>query len=111
MDRSRPSLSSPRLPVWGSVQSDLPVGPDPTEPYLRPVPSALVESLELIDCQKGKVHIAVFPILELWPTVATRRNGFIGYTLELGLQCITIHPIVRIQEISQRASETKSWET
>jgi len=45
MDRSRPSPSSPRLPVWGSVQSDLPVGPDRTEPYPRPGPSGLVESL------------------------------------------------------------------
>jgi len=45
MDRSRPSPSSPRLPVWGSVQSNLPVGPDRTEPYPRPGPSGLVESL------------------------------------------------------------------
>ena len=45
MDWSRPSPSSPRLPGWGSVQSDLPVGPDRTEPYPRPGPSGLVESL------------------------------------------------------------------
>ncbi|KAF8531951.1 hypothetical protein BDD12DRAFT_920393 [Trichophaea hybrida] len=36
LDWSRPSPSSPRLPVWGPVQSDLPIGPDGTEPYPRP---------------------------------------------------------------------------
>jgi hypothetical protein len=44
-DWSRPSRSSHRLPVLGSVQSDLTVGPDRTEPYSRPGPSGLVESL------------------------------------------------------------------
>jgi hypothetical protein len=44
-DWSRPNPSSPRLPVLGSVQSDLTVGPDRTEPYPRPGPSGLVESL------------------------------------------------------------------
>jgi len=44
-DWSRPSPSSPRLPVLGSVQFDLTVGPDRTEPYPRPGPSGLVESL------------------------------------------------------------------
>jgi hypothetical protein len=44
-DWSRPSPSSPRLPGLGSVQSDLTVGPDRTEPYPRPGPSGLVESL------------------------------------------------------------------
>jgi len=44
-DWSRPSPSSPRLPVLDSVQSDLTVGPDRTEPYPRPGPSGLVESL------------------------------------------------------------------
>jgi len=44
-DWSRPSPSSPRLPVLGSLLSDLTVGPDCTEPYLRPGPSGLVESL------------------------------------------------------------------
>jgi len=45
LDWSRPSPSSPRLPVWGPVQSDLPVRPDRTEPYPRLGPSGLVESL------------------------------------------------------------------
>jgi hypothetical protein len=49
--------------------------------------------------------------LALWPTVTICWNGFIVYTLALGLQCIRIHAIARIHEISQRASETKSWET
>ena len=41
----QPSPSSPRLPVWGPVQSDLPVRPDRTKPYPSPGPSGLVESL------------------------------------------------------------------
>jgi len=45
MDRSRPSPSSPRLPVCGLVQSDLPIRPDWTEPYRGPGSSGLVESL------------------------------------------------------------------
>jgi len=47
MDRSRPSPSCPRLPVCGSVQSDLPIRPDWTEPYRGPGSSGLVESLVL----------------------------------------------------------------
>ena len=49
VDWSRPSLSSPRLPVLGSVQSDLTVGPDHTEPYHRPGPTGRVEALQLPD--------------------------------------------------------------
>ena len=45
MDWSRPSPSSPTLPARGPVQSDRPVGPDWTEPYPRPGPSGLVDSL------------------------------------------------------------------
>jgi len=45
MNRSRPSPSSPRLPVCGSVQSDLSIRPDWTEPYRGPGSSGLVESL------------------------------------------------------------------
>jgi hypothetical protein len=48
MDRSRPSPSSPRLPVCGPVQSDLPIRPDWTEPYRGPGSSGLVESLILM---------------------------------------------------------------
>jgi len=44
-DWSRPSPSSPKLPVLGSVQSDRMVGPDRTGPYPRPGSSGLVESL------------------------------------------------------------------
>jgi hypothetical protein len=46
MDRSRPNPSSPRLPVCGSVQSDLPIRPDWTEPYRSLGLSGLVESLD-----------------------------------------------------------------
>jgi hypothetical protein len=45
MDWSRPSPSSPRLRVCGSVQSDLPIRPDWTEPYRGSGSSGLVESL------------------------------------------------------------------
>jgi len=48
MDRSRPSPSSPRLPVCGPVQSDFPIRPDRTEPYCGPGSSGLVESLDLV---------------------------------------------------------------
>jgi hypothetical protein len=47
MDRSRVSPSSPRLAIWGPVQSGQPVGLDWTEPYLRLGLSGLVESLEV----------------------------------------------------------------
>jgi hypothetical protein len=66
LDWSRPSPSSPILPVWGSVQSDLPVGPDRTEPYPRPGPSGLVESLRflmlfLCTCSSGSSsHLLVW---------------------------------------------------
>jgi hypothetical protein len=56
LDWSRPSPSSPRLPVWGPVQSDLLVGPDRTEPYPRPGPSGLVESLAWQDLTMPHGH-------------------------------------------------------
>ena len=62
MDRSRPSPSSPRLPVCGSVQSDLPIRPDWTEPYRGPGSSGLVESL-------GRDEAAVRLLLDEPPTV------------------------------------------
>jgi len=39
---------SPRLPVCGPVQSDLPIRPDWTEPYRGPGSSGLVESLAVV---------------------------------------------------------------
>jgi len=49
MDQSKLSPSSPRLPVCGSVQSDLLVGLDWTEPYPGPGSTGLVESLGKIE--------------------------------------------------------------
>jgi len=77
--------------------------------------------------------------LALWPTVTICQNGLIGYTFVSGLRWVTlrksllafllhwargaqegeniwyylavrIHAIARIHEISDRVSETKSWE-
>jgi hypothetical protein len=45
LDWSRPSPSSPRLPVCSPDQSDFPVGLDWTEPYPRPGSFGLDESL------------------------------------------------------------------
>jgi hypothetical protein len=45
LDQSKLIPSSPRLPVCGSVQSDLLVGLDWTEPYAGPGSTGLVESL------------------------------------------------------------------
>jgi len=63
-DWTRPSPSSPRLPVLGSVQSDLTVGTDRTEPYPRPGPSGLVESLSVAQCLLPRTSDRTRPIPE-----------------------------------------------
>jgi len=74
-DWSRPSPSSPRLPVLGSVQSDLTVGPDRTEPYPRLGPSGLVESLDIELHPVGKED--PYSILSIGPGLNGVLHGWL----------------------------------
>ncbi|KAF8542361.1 hypothetical protein BDD12DRAFT_876683 [Trichophaea hybrida] len=81
LDWSRPSPSSPRLPVCSPVQSDPHVGLDRTEPYPRPGSFGLMESLMVLK------HRRLLPTAEDAMHHLLEEETIAGLTNELGDTC------------------------